>query len=117
MSAHYRNNRCAWSNSEAREQWLFGFHCISAAEDCGASDAGRDARRRPDPHSRIWLCAGLDKSSGPLHLLGVTEVSMRDRVRKGGQLPLHSTEKFVQQHADTVRVRSAEPADIRTKQI
>src|SRR6266851_1471755 len=105
MSAHCRNNQCACWNSRAREQWLFGFYCISAVEDCEASGAGRDARPRPGPHSRMWLYAGLDKSTGPFHFLRVTEIRMCDRVRKGGQLLFQSTEKFVKQHADAVGVR------------
>src|ERR1700733_10302478 len=100
MSEHCRSNRCAWWNWEAREQLLFGFPCNSAVEDYGGSDAGRDARPRPGPHSRIRSGDGLDKSSGPFHFHGMTEISMRDRVGEAGQLPFHSTQEVVEQHAN-----------------
>lgn len=47
----------------------------------------------------------------------VTEIRMRNRVRKARQLLLHSTEKFVKQDADALAVGKAELVDILAKQI
>ena len=104
MSAYCRNNRCACWNSQAQEQSLCGSYGTSAVEDCEASGAARDARPTPGPHKHMWLCAGLDKSTGPSHFLRVSEIRMRDRVRKSGQLLFQSTEKFVKQNTDAIGV-------------